>query len=157
MTTIYTYGYTGGSPNDLARYSGRFDAIVCDIRYSPRSRIPHWNSDALARLLRQYYVAIPNFGNKNYRGDLGEGIMLASPAQGVSWVRTLTKGRDKSVILLCACAAVESCHRSMVAEILRLALDLPVIHLPARLAHYEAQLAQTSAPVQKGIFDENPS
>ncbi len=41
MTTIYTYGYASATPADLKAYIDELDAYVCDIRYSPRSRVPH--------------------------------------------------------------------------------------------------------------------
>lgn len=41
MQPLYTFGYTGKSPDELRALAAQLDALVADIRFSPRSRVPH--------------------------------------------------------------------------------------------------------------------
>ncbi|OGF05220.1 MAG: hypothetical protein A2W00_04540 [Candidatus Eisenbacteria bacterium RBG_16_71_46] len=47
LGTIYLAGYTGRKPERLRDLATQLDAIVCDIRYAPRSRAPYWSKEAL--------------------------------------------------------------------------------------------------------------
>src|SRR5207237_906275 len=68
VKTIYTAGYQGMTHDDLegllARPSGR--ALLVDVRFSPRSRAPHWSGSALARRFGADYLHLPALGNRNY-------------------------------------------------------------------------------------------
>lgn len=80
MFPLYTFGYSGKQPEELLALAEQLDAIVADIRFSPRSRVPHWNSGRLARLLGDRYRHLPALGNRSYKDgpieivDLDAGI-----------------------------------------------------------------------------------
>lgn len=112
MHHLYTYGYTGGRLEDLQALA-QAGAAIADIRLSPRSRVPQWNKIPLSGALGAAYHFIPTLGNRNYRGDLGEGIMLADVDAGLATLAELLAVRP--VVLLCACKLPEFCHRSTVA------------------------------------------
>src|SRR5690349_20763730 len=106
----FTAGYTSRTPDQLLRLALRLDALVFDIRFAPRSRVPHWQKEALEKLLGSRYRWVHDLGNRNYAN--GGPIELVDPARGLETVyRTLDR---RNVILLCACAELQGCHRSVV-------------------------------------------
>lgn len=127
MNPIYTIGYGAGwTPARLGAEVQRLGAALWDIRYSPRSRTPVWNEQALRSLVgaANYAHAFP-LGNRNYRGD--GPITLVNPAATVGIAqRTLAQ---RPVILLCGCRDAATCHRSVAADYLAAATGAPVIHL----------------------------
>lgn len=90
----------------------RLGATLCDIRLSPRSRVPHWRGPALQQLLGARYRHIPALGNVNYKRKKSEPIELADVERGIGELLAVTG----AVVLLCACADVAHCHRRVVAE-----------------------------------------
>jgi uncharacterized protein (DUF488 family) len=144
--TIYTWGYTGATPADLTAYIDALDAYVCDIRYSPRSRVPHWRQHALDEMAgvtahgRRRYRHIIELGNVNYATD--GPIELYAPAAGLREIAPYLAVRP--CILLCACADWRTCHRRVVADLIVEAAALAgdgmirVEHLPARFGAWQA-------------------
>lgn len=55
MQPLYTFGYAGRSPDELPALAAQLDAFVADIRFSQRSRVPHWSGGRLAKLLGDRY------------------------------------------------------------------------------------------------------
>lgn len=54
--TIYTTGYLSGwTPDALAAALAERGAVLCDIRFMPRSRVPGWNRAQLERLMGAQY------------------------------------------------------------------------------------------------------
>ena len=49
MSTIYTIGYAGWSPDQLRATVEELGAELWDIRYSPWSKSPQWQDHALRR------------------------------------------------------------------------------------------------------------
>lgn len=94
----------------------QLNALVVDIRFSPRSRVPHWDGTSLRALLGTRYAWWPEFGNVNYRG--GE-IKIANPDGGRALMNNLIPCHFDALILLCACEKPGGCHRSVVADLLR--------------------------------------
>lgn len=139
--TIYTAGYTGLTPALLLDAAKRLDAVLVDVRISPRSRHPMWNGAALAKEWGERYAHIKALGNKNYKGDYGEGIMLLDSDAGVKQIAPLLEKR--SVILLCACEHWETCHRRDAAEVVGERTGLKVVHLSA------ADIKQPQPPAQQ--------
>lgn len=128
MHTLYTLGYTGIQPQEIADAAQRAGAIIADIRISPRSRHPQWDGQALKRDWGSSYVHIPQLGNRNYKGDFDTGIMLANPELGCQIVQTWL--HRMPVILLCACEHWETCHRRDAAEFISLHTPgLTIMHL----------------------------
>lgn len=109
---LYTYGYTGGSMEDLKAFT-EASALILDIRYSTNSRVAHWRGDALRLALKPNYEHVRDFGNINYREDAD--IELVNAERGLKNLR-LAMNVYSDVVLLCACKNVDSCHRLTVAE-----------------------------------------
>jgi uncharacterized protein (DUF488 family) len=111
MHQLYTFGYSGRLPHELRALVEQLDAVVVDIRFSPRSRNPHWTAGRLTSLLGERYRHLSVLGNRNYKDGPIEFVDLA---EGVVKVGELL--RERPVILLCVCADVERCHRLPAAE-----------------------------------------
>ena len=128
MHTLYTLGYTGIQPQEIADAAQRAGAVIADIRISPRSRHPQWDGETLKKVWGSSYVHIPQLGNKNYKGDYGVGIMLAKPDSGAQLVQVWLNRMP--VILLCACEHWMTCHRRNAAEYIAARNPgLEVVHL----------------------------
>ena len=111
----FTAGYMGKKPEDLLRRAIELDAILCDIRYAPRSRNPVWNKEKLETMFGDRYRWVFAFGNKNYRGD--GPIDIVDPDKGKEAVHRIIERQP--VILLCVCPNYDTCHRKVVGELLR--------------------------------------
>ncbi|MBN1485299.1 MAG: DUF488 domain-containing protein [Chloroflexia bacterium] len=109
---VYTFGYSGKKPEQLERIASELDAVVFDVRYSPRSRNPLWNGKKLAALLGDRYRHVRALGNRNYRGGPVEIEDLAAGIQAI-------RSSKRPVILMCVCSDVERCHRTFIGEHLR--------------------------------------
>lgn len=140
---IYLAGYTGHKPDALARRAQALDAVVVDIRFAPRSRVPHWNKAPLERLLGDRYRWVHAFGNANYKGGP---ISLVDPDRGADIVSRMADRQN--VILLCACAETQYCHREEVGELMRRAG-----HQVAELDWQEATRTVTQAPEAQPALD----
>jgi uncharacterized protein (DUF488 family) len=133
MHTIYTWGYQGTDPETLQALADELDACVVDIRYTPWSRDPRWRPNVLSALFGTAYCLVRALGNANYKN--GGPIALASSTVGLRQIRELLQQR--SVILLCACRDVETCHRKVAAEYLSEHLGAPVVHLTHQIRQQE--------------------
>lgn len=109
---VYTIGYSGRKPAEILEIARDLDATVFDVRFSPRSRVPHWTRGRLEALLGDRYVHVRALGNRNYRS--GPIDLVDFPA-GLQLIREA----DRPVILMCACQDPALCHRSTIAETLR--------------------------------------
>src|SRR4051794_24320916 len=87
MHTIYTWGYAGARPADLAQYLTTLGAALVDIRYTPHSRLPGWEREHLRAVYGARYHHIPALGNRNHA--VGGPIRLAAPAAGLAVLRPL--------------------------------------------------------------------
>lgn len=130
--SLYTFGYSGQQPEKLLALAEQLDAIpygirsviVADVRFSPRSRVPHWNGGRLAKLLGDRYHHLPALGNRNYKGGPVEIVDLEAGLAQVADVLA-----HQPIILLCVCAEVERCHRRLVAEAISARYGVSVTHL----------------------------
>lgn len=112
---IYTLGYSGRSPAEIKQLVDNLDAVLLDIRFSPRSRIPHWAGKNLRALLGETrYQHLKALGNRNYKGGP---IALVDYEAGQA---AITQAK-RPVILMCVCHDYHTCHRAVVAERLRAA------------------------------------
>jgi uncharacterized protein (DUF488 family) len=111
MHQLYTFGYGGQLPDQLRAPAEHLDAVVVDIRFSPRSRIPDWTAGRLQKLLGERYRHLPALGNRNYKSGPIEFVDLETGAVEVGELLS-----QQPVILLCACADVQRCHRLSAAE-----------------------------------------
>lgn len=119
MKRVYLTGYAGRKPETLKAIVERMDAVVVDIRYSPRSRVLMWNKASLIQLLGWRYVHVPALGNLNYKS--GEKIVIANLDAGAAMLSTIA---GETLILLCVCRQAATCHRTVVAEGLRDSFDV---------------------------------
>lgn len=116
---LIPFGYT--CTNALTRLDALINAsdrtLLIDIRYSPLSRFAEWRREALVSRYRdRYRYAGALLGNVNYK--IGGLIKLAEPEQGAAKLLDyLDAGYD--LVLLCACAQYETCHRRTVCELVR--------------------------------------
>jgi uncharacterized protein (DUF488 family) len=101
MHPLYTFGYTSRFPHQVRALAEHLEAVVVDIRFSPRSRIPDWTAGRLQQLLGERYHHLPALGNRNYKGGPMEFVDLEA---GVVRIDELLA--EQPVILLCACADV---------------------------------------------------
>lgn len=124
---IYTLGYSGWRIEDVEAALERLDAVLVDIRWMARSRIPTWAGGRMAQRLGVRYAAVRDLGNTNYKGTF-EQIRILDFEAGLAAVRKITAG-GQSVILMCACRDLDTCHRKGVAERLASALGVEVEHL----------------------------
>jgi uncharacterized protein (DUF488 family) len=122
--SLYTFGYNGQQPEKLLALAEQLDTVVADIRFSPRSRVPHWNGGRLAKLLGGRYHHLPVLGNRHYKGGPVEIVDLEA---GLAQVADLLA--HQPIILLCVCAQVERCHRRLVAEAISARCGVSVTHL----------------------------
>lgn len=131
---IYTWGYSGHTPDELDKYLQAAGAQLLDIRLRPYSRQVGWGSDALKRRFGRLYRHLGSLGNRNYQGGP---ILLDAPDVAVPIVRQILATRP--VILLCVCWDVETCHRKVAAEYLGNILGADVQHLPGRFREWQGQ------------------
>lgn len=109
---VYTIGYTGRKPADIEKVVKDLDAILLDIRFSPYSRVSHWMGYSLRAKFGDRYHHVKALGNANYKGG---SVEIVDYAAGRDTIESL----DKPVILMCACGDPATCHRTVVAEMLR--------------------------------------
>ena len=121
MITFYTIGYSGRTAQELQQIVNNADGALLDIRISPRSRKVGFNRRQLESLFGDNYLWTPEFGNAAL--DTG-GIELHDPASGLEMIRAIYEDSiadewNGAVFLMCACADAATCHRAVVAELLR--------------------------------------
>ena len=126
---ISTIGYQkwAGDPDGLIRVLSQFDVVV-DVRLKPWSRmLPRFSMPSLRKHLGERYEWMPEFGNLDYRS--ADQVRLANfPLGNEKLAVRLAQGG--SVVLVCGCANVGTCHRRFVAERLAAELGGEVQHLP---------------------------
>jgi len=124
MATIYTLGYSKVKVEDLEAIVQRDELLIVDTRFNPYSPNPTWRKGALAKRFGTHYVHIHAFGNKLYKAG---GIEIVDLAAGVSQVLPILRD-GISIVLLCACPDVTTCHRRVVSAALAEASLCPVVH-----------------------------
>lgn len=118
---IYTIGYSGRTLDDMRRILNEADGALLDIRMSPRSRKPGFSEKRLREAFRDNYLWMPEFGNVNYSGGPVE---LGDPALGIEMIDAIQKDAiedewNGAIFLMCVCKDAATCHRHIVAELLR--------------------------------------
>ena len=109
LSSFYTTGYTGKSVEQLPALLDFYDAILADIRFAPTSRHLQWTKNYLSLMLEDRYRHVAALGNRNYKTH-GGAIQIHNLEIGVR----LVESWETNVILLCACAELENCHRRIV-------------------------------------------
>ena len=123
---LYTLGYSGWTPEAIQETAQARNAVVCDIRYSPASRHPQWMKRQLSQLLGARYQHVQALGIRSYK--TGGPIALADYEVGKQVIAEIL-ATGQSVILLCACKDVATCHRRTAAEQLAADLGKTITHL----------------------------
>lgn len=109
---VYTTGYGGKKTGTILNLAKKYDAIILDIRYSPRSRNPDWSRKRMQERMGERYIHAHEFGNINYRGGP---IRIVDYDAG----KAIIEQSDKPVILVCVCKDAKTCHRTTIAHRLR--------------------------------------
>lgn len=113
---VHTAGYIGAwTLATLVAKVEEIDAVVVDVRLSPRSRNPQWRGPTLASALKERYVHIREFGNVNYRLRGMHNVRLKDFVKGVAKLDLMNQ---PDVVLLCACRDYDHCHRSIIVDML---------------------------------------
>ena len=109
LSSFYTTGYTGKSVEQLPVLLDFYDAVLADIRFAPHSRHLQWTKNYLSMMLKDRYHHVASLGNRNYKTH-GGAIQIHNLEIGIR----LIESWETNVILLCACAELENCHRRIV-------------------------------------------
>jgi uncharacterized protein (DUF488 family) len=123
--TIFTIGYSGITPSELEQIVDEHNALLVDIRFSPRSKALQWRGDTLRKQFGDRYMHLRSLGNIHYRDGLP--IELENPENGVAILGPILE--KQPVILLCVCRDHEVCHRSHAARYLAQRLGAAIEHL----------------------------
>lgn len=127
LHTLYTLGYTGAKLNDIQAWLESNNAILVDTRYSPLSRVTTWQGDNLKKVIGSRYIHMRSLGNKNYKLQFGEGIMIVDMEKGTSDLLNILKSQP--VVLMCACENYHTCHRTTTADEMAKRYGVKVVHL----------------------------
>jgi uncharacterized protein (DUF488 family) len=118
MDTLYTIGYGGRTPSQVAALlKERGISALVDVRAAPRSRIPGFNKNTLARHMLSegiVYHHIEALGNANRNAGPDAPVQLVDEAAGLQALRELLSRQDLAI--MCACRDHRGCHRTYVAE-----------------------------------------
>lgn len=112
MNRVYTLGYGWRTREEVDALLKAHEAVLADIRFSPRSRRPEWNKGQLEAFFGNRYFPLAGFGNSNYKGS--GGIVLADPDE--AFVQLQDRLIHSSVVMMCACREYHSCHRKTVSD-----------------------------------------
>lgn len=111
-TKVYTLGYSGRKPEEIKKIVNDLDAILVDIRFSPRSRVPRWAKKNLIALVGgSHYHHLKAFGNENYKS--GGPIKFVDFEAGQAFIEKVER---PAVILMCGCKNYHTCHRAEAAQ-----------------------------------------
>jgi hypothetical protein len=109
LINYYTTGYTGKPVEQLPALLDFNDAVLADIRFAPVSRHLQWTKSYLSLMLKDRYRHVAALGNRNYKTH-GGAIQIHNLELGIRLIQSW----ETNVILLCACEALENCHRRIV-------------------------------------------
>lgn len=108
--SFYFTGYhKGWSLVHLEKVTRQNNLLVADIRLVPNSPNPDWRYSALEKALGERYRNIRGLGNRNYQ--TGFQVAYFDLAGGVDDLLAFTEG-GQGTIILCACKAATTCHRT---------------------------------------------
>ena len=142
---IWTVGHsTRGADEFLELLVANDIDIVADIRRFPGSRkYPHFNQDALAKLLTdagRQYVEFPELGGRRrprkdsrntvWRNESFRGYAdyMETEEFGAGIERLLSLAAERRTAIMCSEAVWWRCHRSLVADHLK-SIGVPVSHI----------------------------
>jgi len=125
MNDVFAFGYAGRKLPTLVQNIKDADAVLVDIRYSPRSRVPTWTRRNLEEAFGDRYVwAGDTLGNVLYRTTA---IQIVDAVTGMELLLSIAE--KNPVALMCVCERESECHRRViVAELEK--FGLRVFHHP---------------------------
>jgi len=126
MMKLIPFGYAApGAEKRLEELMAADErALIVDIRYEARSRMPQWNKAALQKRWGDRYWPLSALGNVNYNN--GKPIKLSMPEVGIPLlVEGLRKGC--TLVVLCVCPSYSYCHRKVVCELVK--AELPEVEI----------------------------
>ena len=98
---LYTIGYSRRTARNILAIATELDAVVIDVRGSPRSRKADFNRPALERVMGARYV---------WRGEtLGNYAPNVVTPEGLRWLEQF--GDKRHAILMCMEGPPGDCHR----------------------------------------------
>ena len=119
MQKFISIGYTGLSIGEFMTHLKDHDAqVLVDVRLSPRSRVMPYNGNRLRETSARYgvrYMHLPQWGNRNYRGDHGDAVILSDYEAGAKVIDSLREEYDR-IAIMCMCPNHGHCHRSDALE-----------------------------------------
>lgn len=145
--TIYTLGYAApGAAQQLEALMADPQMLLLDVRLVPRSRWwPQWSKPQLRARWGKRYSHEKQLGNVNYR-DQSKPVVFAGryPERAIAGAVSLLL-QGYSLLLLCACKDEETCHRTLIAQMIQQALEtaLQEEHARAIEERWEAQAWDT--------------
>ena len=126
MNTLFTVGYASWSIEEIEALLHKRQAILIDIRSSPRSNKPGFDGRTLADRFGDRYRHMPALGIVNHRNpDLP--VILRDEELGLKGLTRFLE--ETNVIIICGCRDLEKCHRFTVAEKFKQALGIAARHL----------------------------
>lgn len=136
MHTIWTYGYSDSTLEQLRKIVRTTNAMLVDIRYRAASSHQVWQqTNIIDAVGGDKYWHCADLGNRNYRGN--GPIHLDNPERALPRISALLEQQD--VLLLCACPSDKLwlCHRWTVGHWLARRIGAPLQHIQ-RWPHVES-------------------
>ena len=126
--------------------------VVIDVRLTPYSKLPGWNTEDLQRSYQARYMHIRELGNLHHHRGLP--IKLVDEENGLQQLQCWLE--QFNILLLCGCYKVETCHRGYIADHLAARTQVPICHLPVPGATRHTPPTQTKAPPQPSTKAARP-
>ena len=142
---IVSVGYKPFSIKDFCETMEAYDvSVVADVRMKPYSWNKEYRRESLRASLEFHkigYRHIPMWGNVNYKGEMGDDVIISNQDYGNKTMDRLRVESGK-VAVLCSCESHDDCHRSDVLAEYRLSTEYPFIIVHAKLPQPDDGLKQ---------------
>lgn len=148
---VYTVGYGHMSAPRLHQIVAALDAVLIDIRFSARSRIPEWSKGRLEELFGGDYLHLQSLGNAEYKTG---GMRITHYENGKASIEVVMETLGKPVVLMCACGSPSECHRTVVGNMLK-ADGFEVQELTSTLIKQALDNPASSPKRQMSLFGED--
>jgi uncharacterized protein (DUF488 family) len=139
---VYTIGHSNHTVEDFTDLLRKHTIeVLVDVRSQPYSRrVPHFNREILARVLREQGFTYEHWGDRLGGRPADEGFLLADDSVDYDRVRSsedfqqaldelLALARERRVALMCAEGDHRRCHRGQLITPGLLARDVTVLHI----------------------------
>ncbi len=130
---VYPCGYSIHSAQIAALMEEDPTLLLIDLRRTPDSRVAAWKRPYLGETYGKRYGWFgETLGNVNYKTD--GPIKLVSPKSGIAYLAGLLQ-QGYNLLPFCGCANYETCHRSKVIDLLKLAVPEVEVIFPDQITH----------------------